>query len=123
MRRGRFDRDELLARIDLRALLDELSGPATGPGRTARWHCPAVDHDDVHPSVTVRPDRRGIDRWRCWSGGHGGTAIDAIQVAMRKLANGNRVGIPNAGEDMTFDFPRLIAHAAKTRPLPAAPGF
>jgi hypothetical protein len=26
-------------------------------------------------------DRRGIPRWRCWSGGHGGTAIDALLVA------------------------------------------
>ena len=26
---------------------------------------------------------------------------------------------PNAGDDMTFDFPALIAHAAKTRPLGA----
>ena len=32
------------------------------------------------PSST---DRRGIERWRCWSGGHGGTAIDAIHVAFR----------------------------------------
>jgi fumarylacetoacetate (FAA) hydrolase len=28
-------------------------------------------------------------------------------------------GTPNAGIDMTFDFPTLIAHAAKTRPLVA----
>jgi DNA primase len=83
MRRGRYDRDELLARTDLRALLDELSGPATGPGRTAKWRCPSIDHDDVHPSVTVRVDRRGIERWKCWSGGHGGTAIDAIHAAFR----------------------------------------
>ena len=26
-------------------------------------------------------DRRGIERWKCWSGGHGGTAIDALLVA------------------------------------------
>ena len=83
MRRGRYDREELLARTDLRALLDELSGSATGPGRTARWRCPSIDHDDVHPSVTLRTDRRGIERWRCWSGGHGGTAIDAMHVAFR----------------------------------------
>lgn len=81
MKRARHDRDEVLARTDLRALLDELTGPPTGPGRTARWHCPARGHDDVHPSVTVRVDRRGIERWRCWSGGHGGTAIDALQEA------------------------------------------
>jgi DNA primase len=26
-------------------------------------------------------DRRGVQRWKCWSGGHGGTAIDALLVA------------------------------------------
>ena len=33
--------------------------------------------------------------------------------------NGARFGAPNAGEDMTFSFPQLIAHAAKTRVLGA----
>ena len=33
--------------------------------------------------------------------------------------NGTRFGAPNAGEDMTFSFPQLIAHAAKTRSLGA----
>lgn len=33
--------------------------------------------------------------------------------------NGNLFGEPNAGVDMQFNFPRLIAHAAKTRPLSA----
>lgn len=76
--RRRLDRDEVLRRTDLRALLDELSGPPTGHGPGARWHCPVPDHDDVRPSVTVRADRRGVDRWKCWSFGHGGTAIDAL---------------------------------------------
>lgn len=31
--------------------------------------------------------------------------------------NGAEVGRPNAGVDMTFSFPELIAHAAKTRPM------
>lgn len=74
----RLDRDDVLRRTDLRALLDELSGPAIGHGPSARWHCPVPDHDDVRPSVTVRADRRGVDRWKCWSFGHGGTAIDAL---------------------------------------------
>ena len=74
----RFDRDEVLARVDLRALLDEFCGPAHGAGAGARWHCPVPDHDDVRPSVSVRVDRRGVDRWRCWSLGHGGTAIDVL---------------------------------------------
>lgn len=33
--------------------------------------------------------------------------------------NGRRIGAPNAGVDMTFDFGQLIAHAAKSRPLMA----
>ena len=33
--------------------------------------------------------------------------------------NGQRFGAPNAGEDMTFSFAQLIAHAAKTRILVA----
>ncbi|MEM9427444.1 MAG: fumarylacetoacetate hydrolase family protein [Pseudomonadota bacterium] len=33
--------------------------------------------------------------------------------------NGEPFGRADAGEDMTFDFGDLIAHAAKTRPLPA----
>ena len=33
--------------------------------------------------------------------------------------NGKQVGFANAGVDMTFSFPELVAHAAKTRPLRA----
>ena len=33
--------------------------------------------------------------------------------------NGKPFGHPNAGVDMTFSFPQLIAHAAKTRALVA----
>ena len=72
-----IDRDDLLRRTDLAALLDELSpAPATRQGPTARWHCIDAGHDDQHPSITMFVDRRGIERWKCWSGGHGGTAID-----------------------------------------------
>lgn len=33
--------------------------------------------------------------------------------------NGRKLGAPDAGKDMKFDFPRLIVHAAHTRPLRA----
>jgi DNA primase len=82
---ARFDRDEVLARTELPSLLDELCGPREGEGRRARWHCPMPDHPDANPSVTVGFDRRGVQRWRCWSEGHGGTAIDAL-VARRGLS-------------------------------------
>ena len=35
------------------------------------------------------------------------------------MINGAELGHPDAGVEMQFDFGRLIAHAAKTRPLAA----
>jgi fumarylacetoacetate (FAA) hydrolase len=50
-----------------------------------------------------------------------GHAFDGAKLALPLLShvNGALFGKPNAGVDMTFDFPTLIAHAAKTRPLSA----
>jgi DNA primase len=77
-----IDRDDLLRRTDLAVLLDELSpGPPTRLGKTARWRCIDPGHQDINPSVSMFTDRRGIQRWKCWSGGHNGTAIDAILTA------------------------------------------
>jgi fumarylacetoacetate (FAA) hydrolase len=48
-----------------------------------------------------------------------GSAWDGAKVSLPVLShlNGELFGRPNAGVDMTFDFPTLVAHAAKTRPL------
>lgn len=48
-----------------------------------------------------------------------GTAWDGYKVNLPLITHLNEVlfGQPNAGVDMTFDFPSLIAHAAKTRTL------
>ncbi|TPK46773.1 fumarylacetoacetate hydrolase family protein [Mesorhizobium sp. B2-5-4] len=56
--------------------------------------------------VAVTPDELGD----AWDGG---------KVSLPLLAdiNGKPFGRANAGIDMTFDFPALIAHAARTRPL------
>ncbi len=50
-----------------------------------------------------------------------GEAFDGAKVNLPLLSfiNGKLYGKPVAGNDMTFDFPALIAHAARTRPLPA----
>ena len=58
--------------------------------------------------VAVTPDELG----EAWDGrrAHG---------PVRAWVNGELLGEPDAGDDMQFDFPRLIAHAAKTRPLAA----
>jgi fumarylacetoacetate (FAA) hydrolase len=56
--------------------------------------------------VAVTPDELG----EAWDGRR-------VHGTLRAWVNGNLLGEPNAGKDMQFDFPRLIAHAAKTRPL------
>jgi len=42
-----------------------------------------------------------------------------LHLPLTVHVNGTLLGQPNAGADMTFDFPRLIVHAARTRPLGA----
>jgi fumarylacetoacetate (FAA) hydrolase len=48
-----------------------------------------------------------------------GEAWDGHKVHLDMLVKFNQapIGMPNCGVDMDFDFPQLIAHAAKTRPL------
>jgi fumarylacetoacetate (FAA) hydrolase len=58
--------------------------------------------------VAVTPDELG-DRW------DGGKLKGPLLVHL----NGDIFGKADAGADMTFDFPTLIAHAAKTRALRA----
>ncbi len=50
-----------------------------------------------------------------------GGAWDGARLhgALRSYVNGAPFGCPDAGEDMHFDFPTLIAHAARTRRLGA----
>ena len=50
-----------------------------------------------------------------------GGAFDGKKVHLPLLShvNGKPFGCPNAGVDMTFDFPTLVSHAVKTRPLKA----
>ena len=42
-----------------------------------------------------------------------------VHLPLTTHLNGQLFGQPNAGIDMTFNFPKLISHAAKTRPLQA----
>jgi fumarylacetoacetate (FAA) hydrolase len=50
-----------------------------------------------------------------------GASFDGAKVnlPLESFVNGKPFGKPMAGNDMTFDFPALIAHAAKTRALAA----
>src|SRR6185437_5921826 len=58
--------------------------------------------------VAVTPDELGD----AWNGG-------SIDLPLRTDLNQVNFGHPNARAGMVFDFPQLIAHAAKTRPLTA----
>ncbi len=58
--------------------------------------------------VAVTPDELGT----AWDGGR-------LHLPLLVQLNGKPFGKAEAGEDMTFDFPQLIAHAARTRPLRA----
>jgi len=58
--------------------------------------------------VAITPDELGTH----WHDGR-------VHLPLLVDVNGQRFGAPNAGIDMTFSFPDLIAHAAKTRELEA----
>lgn len=56
----------------------------------------------------VTPDMLGD----AWDGGR-------LHLPMHVTFNNDVFGTPESGDDMIFDFPTLIAHAAKSRPLAA----
>jgi len=56
--------------------------------------------------VAITPDELGDS----WQGGK-------VHRPLVSHINGALFGQPDAGTDMTFNFPTLVAHAAKTRPL------
>jgi fumarylacetoacetate (FAA) hydrolase len=58
--------------------------------------------------VCVTPDELGD----AWDGGR-------LHLPLQVTYNGADFGKANAGVDMTFDFPTIVAHAAKTRKLGA----
>lgn len=58
--------------------------------------------------VAVTPDELG----EAWDGGK-------VHLPVTSTVNDVPFGAPNAGVDMTFDFPTLVAHCAKTRNLRA----
>lgn len=75
-----YDRDALLAAVDLRALADDLLGAAGRDGRARTWPCPNAQHAQTGrtPPVSIFTSRRGEQRWRCHGCGDGGTAIDLV---------------------------------------------
>jgi fumarylacetoacetate (FAA) hydrolase len=58
--------------------------------------------------VAITPDELGA----AWDGAR-------CHLPLLSYVNDELLGSPNAGQDMTFDFPTLVAHAAHTRRLTA----
>jgi fumarylacetoacetate (FAA) hydrolase len=93
--------------IKLVMLLDDISFRNLIPGELAKgFGFLQGKGQTAFSPVAVTPDELG-------------DAFDGKKVHLPLLSfiNGKPFGRPNAAVDMTFDFPTLIAHAVKTRPL------
>ena len=102
-------REEAAAAIRLVTLVNDVSLRNLIPGELAKGFgfFQAKPASTLAP-VVVTPDALGA-RW------DGAKLSGALEVTL----NGKAFGEADAGVDMTFDFPTLIAHAAKTRALTA----
>jgi fumarylacetoacetate (FAA) hydrolase len=99
--------DEAAERIRLLVLVNDVSLRNLIPGELAKGF--GFFHgkpSTAFSPVAVTPDELG----RAWRDGK-------VHLPLLASVNGRLLGRPNAGVDMTFSFPRLIAHAAKTRRL------
>jgi fumarylacetoacetate (FAA) hydrolase len=102
-------REEAAAAIRLVVLVNDVSLRNLIPAELAKgfgfFH--AKPSSALSPAA-VTPDELG----EAWDGGR-------LHLPLLSSLNGAPFGKPDAGADMTFDFPTLIAHAAKTRSLGA----
>ncbi len=102
-------REQAAAAIRLVMLVNDVSLRNLIPGELAKgFGFFQSKPSSAFSPVAVTPDELGS----AWDGGK-------ITLPLHSYVNGKPFGRPNAGVDMTFDFPTLIAHAAKTRPLGA----
>jgi len=102
-------REEAAAAIRLVVLVNDVSLRNLIPGELAKGFgfFQSKPSSALSP-VAVSPDQLG----EAWDGGK-------LNLPLLSTLNDRPFGRPNSGDDMTFDFPTLIAHAAKTRPLGA----
>ncbi|MEG1117623.1 MAG: fumarylacetoacetate hydrolase family protein, partial [Janthinobacterium sp.] len=102
-------REEALAAIRLIGLVNDVSLRNLIPGELAKgfgfFQSKAAS---AFSPVAVTPDELGAD----W-------ADSKLHLPLLVDLNDKPFGKPNAGEDMTFNFAQLVAHAAKTRELGA----
>lgn len=111
-----FERDRLLAGVDLELLADEMLGPAAGRGRARSWPCPDPQHAQTGrtPPVSIFRTRWNEQRWRCHGCGAGGTAIDLVMVATGK-------GVREAMEALAARTVSVVDVLARPQPKPPDP--
>jgi fumarylacetoacetate (FAA) hydrolase len=101
--------DEARELIRLVMLVNDISLRALAPGEIAKgFGFFQAKPSSAFSPVAVTPDELAD----AWDGGK-------VSLPLSVDLNGKPFGRANAGVDMRFDFPRLIAHAARTRPLGA----
>jgi fumarylacetoacetate (FAA) hydrolase len=103
------DAGRAAAHIQLVGLVNDVSLRNLIPGELAKGFgfLQSKPRSALSP-VLVTPDELG-DAWR----------DNVLHLPLRSWLNGERFGEPEAGVDMQFNFARLVAHAARTRPLAA----
>jgi fumarylacetoacetate (FAA) hydrolase len=101
--------DRAAEQVRLLALVNDISLRNLIPGDMAKGfgflHGKAAT---AFSPVALTPDELG----EAWDGRR-------LRLPIRVEVNGELLGSPDCGLDMRFDFPHLIAHAARTRPLGA----
>ena len=101
--------DKTAGHIKLLMLINDVSLRGLIPGELAKgFGFMQSKPSSAFSPVAITPDELG-DKWQ-------DTKVHLPLVCKR---NGELFGQPNAGVDMTFNFARLVAHAAMTRPLAA----
>jgi fumarylacetoacetate (FAA) hydrolase len=105
------DAEQAATHIQLVGLVNDVSLRNLIPGELAKGFgfLQSKPRSALSP-VFVTPDELG-DAWR----------DNKLHLPLLTHINGEWFGCARGGVDMQFDFAQLVAHAAKTRPLSAAP--
>ncbi|MCC2616542.1 fumarylacetoacetate hydrolase family protein [Aestuariibacter halophilus] len=99
--------EDALGHIKLIMLVNDVSLRGLIPGELAKgFGFFQSKPSSAFSPVCVTPDALGS----AWEAGK-------VHLPLVSHLNGDMFGKPEAGVDMTFDFGRLVAHAARTRPL------
>lgn len=101
--------EEAASHIKLLMLVNDVSLRNLIPGELAKgFGFFSSKPSSAFSPVAITPDELGAS----WNG-------KKVHLPLTTHLNKTLFGQPNCGIDMTFDFPTIVAHAAKTRPLSA----